>query len=154
LKIRKRVYKKICKQFLAKVLRMKVLMQIIYRNLKRRCTFNSGKIKASESHQVVEKFKTNEALQTAEKFQGGTGEKAVEGLQTSEKFQLAKSFRAEPGKSVEGLQSSENFSLRKSFRRNRGKSVEGFTASRNLLAEKFSWCGCQGKSQLKGCTGV
>ncbi|SUZ88283.1 uncharacterized protein METZ01_LOCUS41137, partial [marine metagenome] len=61
------------------------------------------KIKASESHHVVEKFKTNEALQTAEKFQlvekfqGGTGEKAVEGLQTSEKFQLAEKFQGGTG---------------------------------------------------------
>ncbi|MEC8940874.1 MAG: flagellar hook-length control protein FliK, partial [SAR324 cluster bacterium] len=110
------------------------------------------KIKASESHQLAEKFqggvrekaveglKPSEKFQLAEKFQGGTGEKAVEGLQPSEKFQLAEKFQGGTGeKAVEGIQRSEKFQLAEKFQGGTGeKAVEGLQRSEKFqLAEAF-----------------
>jgi len=82
------------------------------------------KIKASESHQLAEKFQggvrekaveglqPSEKFQLAEKFQGGTSEKAVEGLQRSEKFQLAEAFKSDSKTKLEvGFQATEKFKL-------------------------------------------
>ena len=96
--------------------------------LKRGDVLTPEKIKASESHQVVEKFKTNEGLQTAEKFQGGVREKAVEGLQTSEKFQLAEAFKSDSKTKLEvGFQATEKFKLAEELQSGtKTKTVENF----------------------------
>jgi len=98
------------------------------------------KIKASESHQLAEKFQggvrekaveglqPSEKFQLAEKFQGGTGEKAVEGLQRSEKFQLAEAFKSDSKTKLEvGFQATEKFKLAEELQSGtKTKTVENF----------------------------
>jgi len=98
------------------------------------------KIKASESHQLAEKFQggvrekaveglqPSEKFQVAEKFQGGTGEKAVEGLQRSEKFQLAEAFKSDSKTKLEvGFQATEKFKLAEELQSGtKTKTVENF----------------------------
>jgi len=98
------------------------------------------KIKASESHQLAEKFQggvrekaveglqPSEKFQLAEKFQGGTSEKAVEGLQRSEKFQLAEAFKSDSKTKLEvGFQATEKFKLAEELQSGtKTKTVENF----------------------------
>ncbi|MED5435639.1 MAG: flagellar hook-length control protein FliK, partial [SAR324 cluster bacterium] len=110
------------------------------------------KIKASESHQLAEKFQggvrekaveglqPSEKFQLAEKFQGGVREKAVEGIQRSEKFQLAEKFQGGTSeKAVEGLQRSEKFQLAEAFKSDSKTKLEvGFQATEKFkLAEEL-----------------